>query len=204
MAERGRPRSFDRQRALELAMEVFWAKGYAGTSMFDLTSTLGISSPSLYAAFGSKDELFREVVELYKTTVGDGIWRKVVAAETARAGIEAMLRATAERFGGSGRGCLMVLAAVHDRANDAGVEDPIYEELHELRKGPVEILRARLLRAASEGELPKSANIEAITNFYITLQQGMSLRARDNASRAELLALVDGAMHAWDGFTSPT
>ena len=98
MAERGRPRSFDRAAALRRAMEVFWAKGYDGASLSDLTAAMRINSPSLYAAFGSKESLFREALALYSATEGTEIWTALPDAPTAREAIERFLRATAEAF----------------------------------------------------------------------------------------------------------
>ena len=93
MAARGRPRTFDREQALRSAMEVFWARGYDGTTLEDLQAAMGgIAPPSFYAAFGSKDELFREVVELYRATMGERIFGPL-DGPTARAGIEGLLRA---------------------------------------------------------------------------------------------------------------
>src|SRR5918996_4164529 len=110
MAERGRPRSFDRAAALRRAMEVFWAKGYDGASLSDLTAAMGINSPSLYAAFGSKEGLFREAVALYGATEGTEIWEALPQAPTAREAIERFLRASALSFTRPDRpaGCLVV------------------------------------------------------------------------------------------------
>src|ERR671919_2398814 len=107
MAERGRPRSFERDTALRRAMEVFWAKGFDGASMADLTGAMGINSPSLYAAFGSKEDLFREAVALYGATEGTEIWSGLQEAPTARAAVERFLRVSAESFTrpGKPRGC---------------------------------------------------------------------------------------------------
>ena len=93
MAERGRPRRFDRQAALERAMEVFWERGYQAASMTDLTEAMGINSPSLYAAFGSKEELYREAIGHFAATESDAILAPLLEAATARAGLTA------------GRGC---------------------------------------------------------------------------------------------------
>ena len=113
MAERGRPRSFDRAAALHRAMEVFWARGYDGASMADLTAAMGINSPSLYAAFGCKEALFREALELYETGEGGSASRSLQEAPTARAGIEAMLRENAVAYTAPDRppGCMIVLAS---------------------------------------------------------------------------------------------
>jgi len=204
MAERGRPRSFDRKTALERAMRVFWEKGYAGASMADLTSAMGINSPSLYAAFGCKEALFREAVALYRILEGDPIWQAVPTAPTAREAIETVLRTTARQFSrpDKPRGCLVALGLVHADGHGDGETDQqrLDRELRALRAQNVDLLRSRLERAVDEGELPGDADIRAIASFYATLQQGMSLQARDGASRESLLAVVACAMRAWDVF----
>jgi AcrR family transcriptional regulator len=200
MAERGRPRSFDRAGALRRAMEVFWAKGYDGTSMSDLTAAMGVNSPSIYAAFGSKEQLFREAVALYSETEGGRIWSAMITAPTARAAIDTMLRASAREYTRPGKphGCLVVLGAIHvDEGSEA-----VCRDLRRQRMQSVEQLVQRLERGIAEGELPKGIDRRAIATFYATVQHGMSIQARDGASRKALLAVADCAMAAWDSLTS--
>lgn len=200
MTERGRPRSFDRAAALRRAMEVFWAQGYDGTSMTDLIAAMAVNSPSIYAAFGSKEELFREAVALYRATEGGRIWGAMTTAPSARAAIETVLRVSAVEFTrpGKPRGCLIVLGALHaDDGNEA-----VHRELQELRAENITMLLRRLKRGVAEGELPDGPDWRAIATFYITVQQGMSIQARDGASRKALLAVADCAMAAWDGLVS--
>lgn len=200
MTERGRPRSFDRAAALLRAMEVFWAKGYHVTSMADLIAAMNINSPSIYAAFGSKEKLFREAVALYLANEGGRIWGAVTTAPSARAAIETVLRISAEEFTRPGKpcGCLIVLGALHtDDANEA-----VRQELQEHRAESMTMLLRRLKRGVAEGELPVGPNWRAIATFYITVQQGMSIQARDGATRNALLAVADCAMAAWDGLVS--
>jgi AcrR family transcriptional regulator len=200
--EKGRPRSFDRAVALRRAMEVFWVKGYDSASLSDLTAAMSINSPSLYAAFGSKERLFREAVALYGETEGAGIWTAIPEAPTAREGFERFLRASAEAFTRSEKpaGCLIVLGAL--TANDANAN--VCRELRDQRAGNVTTLRDRLKRAVREGELPKSLDCLAVATFYATVQQGMSIQARDGASRETLLSVAVCAMTAWDGLTLAT
>src|SRR2546430_772348 len=116
MAKRGRPASFDRQEALGRAMELFWERGYEGATLEDLQAAMGgISPPSFYHAFRSKEALFREVADLYVATVGEPTLQALEGAATAREGIEAMLRLTAEAFSRPGmpHGCLLVLGATN-------------------------------------------------------------------------------------------
>ena len=183
-------------------MRVFWQKGYSGASMADLTAAMGINSPSLYAAFGCKEALFREAVALYTITEGDPIWQEVPRAPTARAGVASMLTNTAIGFSrpDKPRGCLVALGVLHAGEGDDSEEGRLDRELHRLRAQNIDLLRARFDRAVEEKELPADIDTGAIASFYATLQQGMSLQARDGASRDTLLAIVACAMRAWDGF----
>jgi AcrR family transcriptional regulator len=200
MAERGRPRNFERAAALRRAMEVFWAKGYDGASLAELTAAMGINSPSLYAAFGSKEALFREAVALYGATEGTEIWTALPDEPTAREAIERFLCASAESFTRPDRpaGCLIVLGAL--LVNDGNAN--VCRELRESRAQNVAALRDRLERAVREGELPEGLDPQAVATFYATVQQGMSIQARDGASRETLLTVAACAMAAWDGLIS--
>lgn len=199
MAERGRPRSFDRDQALARAMEVFWTKGYEGAAISDLTEAMGIAAPSLYAAFGSKERLFAEAVELYGRTEGPEIWGAVENAATAREAFEGYLSATARAFTRPGKpaGCMVVLSAIHTTNASAGV----CEALRLNRVGSQGGLKARLDAAVASGELPAGFDTGAVAAFFVTVQQGMSIQARDGASREALQKVADSAMAAWGPLT---
>src|SRR5215467_9072078 len=131
MSRTGRPREFDRDEALQRAMQLFWAQGYEGTTLADLQKAMGgITAPSFYAAFGSKEELFREAVELYKKTEGMPILKELMEGPTARESIEAMLKAATESICGKNnpRGCLMVLGGINCATANKGIEDFLREE----------------------------------------------------------------------------
>ena len=137
---------------------------------------------------------------LYSATEGGRIWEPMTTAPSARAAIETMLRASAEDFTrpGKPRGCLVVLGAIHaDDGNEA-----VHRELRERRVENIELLGRRLERGVAEGELPAGTNCRAIATFYATLHLGMSMQARDGASRKTLLAVADSGMAAWDGLVS--
>ncbi|WP_241116846.1 TetR/AcrR family transcriptional regulator [Achromobacter xylosoxidans] len=199
MAERGRPRNFDRAQALRKAMEVFWSKGYEGASLTDLTAAMGINSPSLYGAFGSKEGLFREAVQLYRDTDGAASRRALAAGATAREGVCGMLLAAAERFTtpGAPPGCLIVLGAPSGAESHDGVGVFLGDNRREMQSR----ILARLTAAASAGELPAGADLKGLAAFYTTILHGMSIQARDGASRKTLQAVARQAMCAWDALT---
>ena len=199
MAERGRPRNFDRAQALQKAMEVFWSKGYEGASLTDLTEAMGINSPSLYGAFGSKEGLFREAVELYRETEGGSARRALLAAPTARDAVQAMLLASAERFTAPGLppGCMIVLGAPAGCDNQAGVGHFLGDNRREMQSR----ILARLTAGAAHGELPAGADLKGLAAFYTTVLHGMSIQARDGASRKTLQSVARQAMRAWDALT---
>jgi AcrR family transcriptional regulator len=200
MSQKGRPRSFDRDAALRQAMRVFWRKGYDGASLSELTTAMGINSPSLYAAFGCKEALFREAVDLYGATEGVEIWGAFERSGTIKEAIADFLRASARVFSepGDPRGCLIVLGALNVSETNAEV----FRDLSERRMSGATYLASRLKQAVERGELPVSVNCDAIAAFYLAVQQGMSVQARDGASREALLAVADGAMMAWGALTS--
>ncbi|WP_437622330.1 TetR/AcrR family transcriptional regulator [Sorangium sp. So ce1151] len=201
MAGRGRPRSFDRAAALRRAMEVFWERGYEGTSLSDLTAAMGINSPSLYAAFGCKESLFREAVSLYNEVEGAAVARAMREEPTARRAVEAMLRGNAEAYVSPGKpsGCMIVLAATLGTQESEAVRS----HLAEVRRGALVELQRRLERGVAEGDLPAGTDTAALAAFYTTVLQGLSIQARDGASREALLAVVDCAMAAWDALARP-
>lgn len=192
----GRPRSFDRDQALSAALSVFWTKGYADASMADLTGAMGINSPSLYAAFGSKEALFREAVRLYTETEGATLWASMRDAGTARDAIEGLLLATAEASGRCDRprGCLLVLSGVHPDALPAGA----CSDMSKIREEALATMRDRLREGQAAGEIAPMADPAAIAAFYTTVQQGMTFRARDGATPDELRGTARAAMLAWD------
>ncbi|MBB3447176.1 TetR/AcrR family transcriptional regulator [Rhizobium sp. BK379] len=197
MNERGRPRSFDRQQALSRAMHLFWQKGFEETSMSDLTQTMGIAPPSLYAAFGSKEALFTEALDLYQATVNNEIWKALEDGQTIAAAIEGFLVNTARAYSRSDQpaGCMIVLGS-----NPAASEiEAIGADLRQRRAENMSQLMKRFERAVSEGELNDTFDCEAVAVFFATLQNGMSLLARDGGGEAALMAVARSGNPALEG-----
>lgn len=195
MAIIGRPREFDRGAALEAAMLAFWRNGFAATSMNDLCDAMGVRSPSLYAAFGSKEALYLEAVAHYVETFGPPVWDKLAEGATACAGVENLLLAATESLPKSEAipaGCMATLAALSDEW-PGGIADVV----RKLRVEMLGMLRSRLEAGAANGELPPTADIEALSRFYLSVYQGMAVQARDGAGAADLRGLAAVAMAAW-------
>lgn len=190
----GRPRSFDRAAALHLAMLAFWRHGYETTSITDLTAAMGITPPSLYAAFGSKEQLFREAVRLY---LGDPatMERSIEEAPTAFDAARDFLTASAAAFTGAGtpRGCLLASATASGSAASLEVQRAIAE----IRRDVVARFTRRIERDVRNGVLPPDTQAAALAGLLMAVTQGMSVLARDGAARGELMAIADAALRAW-------
>ena len=201
MAGRGRPRSFDRDAALRTAMELFWERGYEGTSITDLAEAMGIASASLYGAFTSKEALFRETVALNTATSGQPPRRALMDHPSTREAIHAMLRATADEITrpDAPHGCMLVLAA----PTGAVENHPVREFLADRRRDVQAGITARLVQGLADGDIKVSPErLEAVARYYTTVVQGLSIQARDGAGREDLEAVIDCAMAAWETLTS--
>lgn len=190
----GRPRAFDRDEALQVAMKLFCKHGYEGVSIADLTTAMNISPPSLYAAFGAKEALFREALALYQKrpdlpqlagcgSIGEQI--KALLYDTVRAATDPNFPA----------GCMVSAGMLACR--------PEHEELAEsvagLRMAKCDMIASHLQAAVGSGELPPDADTKALGRYVMAVAQGVAIQAHDGAAADELFALVDVALRNWPG-----
>ena len=188
----GRPRAFDPDAALDRAMHVFWAKGYEGASLSDLTRAMRINRPSLYAAFGNKEQLFRKVLNRYMN--GPVAWfGKALATAKARGVVEQIFFSTATMAENPKipPGCLLVQGALACGSASARKEVAARRTAAELA------LRRRLQRAKREGDLPKNADPVELAHYVMTVVRGMAVQSAGGASRDELRRVAQIALRAW-------
>lgn len=195
-ARRGRPRAFDRTAALAAATRLFWERGYAATSIGELTAAMGIRPGSLYAAFSDKKSLFKEVVRDYgRSTAGAFVGAALAEEATARGAFTRILREAALTYSDPSHpaGCLTISAATNVTPQDAEVE----AFLRDLRDENLAAFETRLRQAQRAGELSGSADTRALAAYFAAVIQGMSQRARDGATAAELTRTAELALTAW-------
>ncbi len=191
---KGRPREFCVDAALAAALNVFWSKGYEGASLNDLTEAMGITRPSLYAAFGNKEALFRKALDLYqdeKLCYINASLEQPTAREVAR---HLLCGSVANQTSsGEPHGCLGVISSVACGAEAESIRHEVLERGKVARKALVE----RLERAKAEGDLPATADVEGLTSFLYAIVQGMAVQAGAGATRADLERLVDTSLAMW-------
>jgi len=190
----GRPREFDVDKALDLALQVFWRKGYEGASMADLTETMGITKPSLYSAFGNKEELFRKALDRYVDGPG-GYFQAALAKPTARAVVEHLLYESADAVTDPNHppGCLAVQGALS--CGDAA--ESIKQELMSRRAKGEQDLRERFERAIAEGDLPPGSDAGDLAAYLSAILQGMAVQAAGGTTRAQLRKIAEMALRTW-------
>jgi AcrR family transcriptional regulator len=193
---KGRPREFDTDEALAAALRVFWSKGYEGASLTDLTEAMGITRPSLYAAFGNKESLFRKALDLYEQEKL-AYTRCALEAPTAKGVAERMLRGALESQCSDcePKGCLRVISSVACGAEAEAIREEVIARRASSQKALVE----RFERARAEGDLPPDTDVAGLTNCLIAILQGMAVQAGAGASRADLERLVETSLAMWPG-----
>lgn len=197
---RGRPRDFDREAALESAMETFWRLGYESASLTDLKAAMGINSPSLYAAFGNKETLFAEAVTFYLNKYGTYRERALTAASTAREGIAALFEQTLAQFytSPSHNGCLVVLAALCGSQDSLSVQGILNQE----RRRTAALFAHRLQRGQQEGDILQAANVQILAEYFTTVLFGLTIQVRDGVTYDTLRQVVNMTMQTLNGIVT--
>jgi len=190
----GRPRSFDVEKALDAALKIFWRKGYEGASLPDLTKAMHINRPSLYAAFGNKEALFRRAIDRYIEGPASHV-QKALEQPNARETVERLLYGSIDLIAGARnpRGCLLVQGAL--ACGDAAA--PVRRETAKRRAAREALLRKRFERSLAEGDLPPDANPADLARYIATVSHGMAVQAAGGATRDELKKVVEMALRAW-------
>jgi AcrR family transcriptional regulator len=190
----GRTRQFDADEALGRALEVFWARGYDGATLPELTKAMGINRPSLYAAFGNKEQLFRKALDRYQAGP-QSFLAEALGRPTARAVVEAIFSGfiSMQRDRDRGRGCLIVSGALACKEE----AEPVRLELARLRRAAVAELRARFERAVRERDLPGGTDCATLARYVATVLNGLAVQAASGASEKDLRRVAAMAMRAW-------
>ena len=190
----GRVRQFDADVALDRALEVFWARGYEGATLPELTKAMGINRPSLYAAFGNKEQLFRKALDRYQTGPMSFL-TEALKEPTARAAAEAIFSGFIhmQRNREKARGCLIVSGAL---ASGEGAET-VRQELAQLRQSIVAVFRKRFERAVEDGDLPKGTDCATLARYIATVLNGLAVQVASGTTEKELRLVAAMAMRAW-------
>lgn len=193
----GRPREFDANEALDKALMAFWQRGFEGTSISDLTEAMGINRPSLYAAFGNKETLFRLALDRYAEIGPGALQRAALDEPTAKRVVETLLRSAAVALTDPCHpaGCLAVQGAM----SCSEASESIKNELCARQSAGQAALRERLERAKAEGDLGADSDPAALARYVATLIQGMSVQASGGATQKDLLAVAEMALKSWPG-----
>jgi AcrR family transcriptional regulator len=194
IAIKGRPREFCVDTALSAALRVFWAKGYEGASMTDLTEAMGITRPSLYAAFGNKEALFRKALDLYESEKMD-YTRCALEAPTARGVVERLMRGGLANQTGDGgaKGCLGVISTVACGEAALGIKDEVIARRESSRLALIE----RFYRARDDGDFGADVDVDGLVSYLFAILQGMAVQAGSGASREDLERMIGVALKLW-------
>lgn len=191
---RGRPRNFDKDEALKMALDLFRKKGFDNTSIGDLTEALHVNKPSLYAAFGNKEELFSEILKAYISGPASYFF-EVFNETTTKELVRSLLTKSIEIlfYSENPHGCLIVMSTASEELQKVGIQQSLVASLKEHQHKLVE----RFERAKAEGELKKDVDPERLALYVVTIHKGLSLQAINGSNKQEMLGLVEQVVGLW-------
>lgn len=190
---KGRPREFCTDAALAAALRVFWSNGYEGASMAALTAAMGITKPSLYAAFGNKEALFRKALDLYEREKLAYVGQALDAPTAREVAVRLLRGALASQTGSGPKGCLGVISSIA-----CGAEaESIRQEVIARRASSQHAILDRFRRARDEGDLPADTDVKGLTSYLTAIMQGMAVQAGAGVSCLELERLIDTSLAMW-------
>ena len=196
-SERGRPRNFDPDTALDRALEVFWRHGFQAASLAELTAAMGLSKPSLYAAFGDKESLYLKALDRY---VAIQIAQHIAIFDTepdVRQALENFLRAMATLLTDPTLPCGCLIVNGMADCGMASTPPAIELALRKAVQGSEARLHRQFIRAQRDGQLGSGINASDLAAFFTSLLAGLAVLAKSGAKRAKLDAVVVAAMSAW-------
>ena len=192
--ERGRPRNFDREQALDAALAVFWRDGYLGASLSALTEAMGINKPSLYAAFGNKADLYIEALDQY---CRQQLFRhaQALADEDIKSGLRRFLQSVADmltekNFPG---GCMVVNSAV---ACESGLlPEDVADAINRIINNDLtDRLKQRLREESRQRGWPDKKEVQSVADYVIAIMTGMAVMSRVGVSRERLYSLINRSL----------
>ncbi len=197
VSERGRPRGFDIDFALDCAVDVFWKHGFQGASLQDLTKAMGLNKPSLYAAFGDKRSLYLKALERYIELRISQHGKVLMDEANGRYAVELFLNSMAEMLTNHNlpRGCFIINGTTG--FGGASLPSEVEAALQNALQNSENLLNKRLLQAQNDGDLPEKTNIEALSSVFFTLIAGLAIQAKTGASTLKLKQIISEAMHLW-------
>ncbi len=176
-------------------MLLFWRKGFHATSITDLCEAIGVSTPSLYAAFGNKESLYTEAVELYMKVTEDSLWAYLKQSPSARTGMRDLLIATAKELTATKAhpsGCFVTLATI-----DEDMPPSVSKAILKSRNAWLETIRMHVRRAVKNRELPEATDVDGMSRFFQAIVQSIGIQAHDGATASDLEGMVETAMTIW-------
>lgn len=191
---RGRPRNFNKDEALKMALDLFRRKGFDNTSLDDLTTVLNVKKPSLYAAFGNKEQLFLEVLHAY-TSGPTAYFHAVFDEPTTQSLVRTLLVKSIELlfYNESPAGCLVVMSTASVALQKAGIQQKLVAGLQQHQQK----LIARFEQAKADGELKPTVDSQRLALYVVTLHKGLSLQAINGSSKQDMLQLVEQVIELW-------